>query len=147
MYSKSELKEIKKDFWTSFGQFSQLKRSRLGYPKKWMLYRTKLKGLELKFGFNNNKCITAIEIDLSISKSEDYISKIKLLKNEISHLSTYSLHSEYIQENNKTVYRFFFEKDKLTLKDKSHWPDIFNFFFEQMIILEQFIIENKIILE
>ena len=149
MYSKDELKRLKTEFWTTFGQFSQLKRSRLGYDKKWVLYKTKLKGLELKFDFIGNSCIVAIEIDTNYSKSEDYISKINLLKDEIISSSTAKLHSEYLQlqRTNKRVYRIFFEKDELSFKNKNLWPDIFEFFFDHMIVLEGFVMENKDILE
>lgn len=149
MYSKDELRRLKTEFWTTFGQFSQLKRSRLGYDKKWILYRTKLKGLELKFDFLGNNCIVAIEIDTNYSKSEDYISRINLLKDELIPPSTAKLNSEYLQlqHTNKQVYRIFFEKTELTFKNKNAWPDIFEFFFNHMIVIEQFIIENKDILE
>jgi len=147
MYSKNELREIKKDFWSSFGQFSQLKRERLGYSKKWLLYKTKLKGLELKFILEKNKYLVAIEINSTAPKAQEYISKIELLKNEIISLSAYPFLSESLIKNNKSIHRFFFEKENLNFKNKLHWPDIFNFFFDQMIILEQFVVENKAILE
>ncbi len=142
MYSKEELKKIKTEFWTSFGQFSQLKRSRMGLAKKWMLYRTEINGLELKFIFVKDICKTAIEIDLSNSKSEAHISKLDLLKDELT--SEFELFEELDHQQNK--YRYCYEKENLNYKNRENWPDIFQFFFDQMLILELFIIENKEIL-
>ncbi|MGB5417276.1 MAG: DUF4268 domain-containing protein, partial [Algibacter sp.] len=42
MFSKEESKRIKQEFWTSFGK---------SFPRKWVLYDTKLKGLSFKFHF------------------------------------------------------------------------------------------------
>jgi len=148
MYSKEELKKLKTNFWTSFGQFSQLKRSRLGLDKKWMLYKTKLKGLELKFDFIDKTCITTIEVDINSYKANDYITKLELLKEEIIPLSSSELITEYLTlKNKKDVYRIFYEKENISLKKRENWPTIFEFFFDHMLILEQFIIENKEILE
>jgi len=149
MYSKDELKRIKKEFWTSFGQFSQLKRSRLGLNKKWMLYKTGVKGIELKFGFEEKNCTVAIEIDLSNNKAEEYINKIRILKDELSQNTTYRLifENKILPESLKSVYHIFFEKENLSFKNQKDWPDIFTFFFEQMLIIEEFMIENKEILK
>ncbi len=142
MYSKEELRKIKTDFWTSFGQYSQLKRTRIGFSKKWVLYKTGIKGLELKFNFVKNGCVTAIEIDLSNSKSEDFINKLDLLKSEL--ISEFELFEEINHQQNK--YCYFYEKENLNFKNRQDWPDIFDFFFNQMLILEIFVIDNKEIL-
>lgn len=149
MYSKEEIRKIKTDFWTNFGQFSQLKRERIGYPKKWMLYKTELKGLELKFDFLEKNAIVTIEIDSKHSKSEDYIQKIKLLQNELISAEGYELffESQLLKDNFKPVYRIFFEKPKLSYRNQVQWPEIFNFFFNHMMVFEAFIIENKDILD
>jgi len=149
MYSKSELQKLKTKFWTSFGQFSQLKRNRLGLNKKWLLYKTDIKGLELKFNFENKNCIVAIEIDLSQNKAEGYINKIKLLKDDLSVNSTYELllEKKVLAESHKPVYHIFFEKENLSFKNQKDWPEIFTFFFDQMLMIEEFMIENKEILK
>jgi len=149
MYSKEEIRKIKTEFWSSFGQFSQLKRERIGYPKKWMLYKTDIKGLELKFDFLEKNAIVTIEIDPKNSKSEDYIYKIKLLQDELVSPEGYELffENQVLKENFKQVYRVFFEKAKLSYRNKNQWPDIFNFFFDHMMVLESFVIENVDILK
>lgn len=145
MYSKDELKTIKRDFWTHFGQFSQLKRSRLGLDKKWLLYKTDIKNLELKFDFIKNDCFVTIEIDLADKKAQDYIQKINLLKDELTSAEQLTLaQGTFVLENNlKQVYRFYFKKENLSFKTQTHWPIIFNFFFDHMLTLEKFILENK----
>lgn len=149
MYSKEEIRQIKTEFWTSFGQFSQLKRERIGYSKKWMLYKTDIKGLELKFDFLEKNAIVTIEIDSKHSKSDDYIQKIKLLQDELISEEGFELffESQILKDNFKPVYRIFYEKPKLSYRNKPQWPEIFNFFFDHMMVFEAFINENKDILK
>lgn len=144
MYSKEELKKLKTEFWTAFGQFSQLKRSRLGNDKKWILYKTGIKGLELKFDFYKKSIIVAIEIDLNVSKSDSYIQKIELLKEELltedNQLPFFELRES---KQAKNSFLIFFEKENLNFKKRADWPNIFVFFFDHMMILEDFVLENR----
>ena len=40
MFSKIESENLRQEFWTSFGK---------SFPRKWLLYNTKLKGITFKF--------------------------------------------------------------------------------------------------
>ena len=40
MFSKDEAALLRKEFWTSFGK---------SFPRKWLLYNTKIKGFSFKF--------------------------------------------------------------------------------------------------
>jgi hypothetical protein len=147
MYSKEEFKQLKKDFWTKFGLYSQLKRIRLGLDKKWMLYKTGLKGLELKFILNESFIMTAIDIDTSSSFYEEYFKRIELLKHEIKSSQKLDLQEGFFNDNHKESYRYYFKKEGLNFKNTDHWPEIFEFYFKNMKNLELFIIDNKDILE
>ena len=54
MYSKEEALQIKKDFWISFAT---------EYPKKWLLYNTKIKDFSFKFYADNKKAIVSLDIE------------------------------------------------------------------------------------
>ena len=49
MYSKEELKQLKKEFWEGFGTYCSLIPALKRRKSKFMLYNTKMKGVELKF--------------------------------------------------------------------------------------------------
>jgi len=53
MYGKDELHQLKQEFWESFGRYTQYYYKEVGEPIQWMLYKTKIKGLELKFEVEN----------------------------------------------------------------------------------------------
>ena len=46
MFSKEEALQIKKDFWIAFAE---------EYPRKWLLYNTKIKDVTFKFYVDNKK--------------------------------------------------------------------------------------------
>ncbi|MFT4612543.1 MAG: hypothetical protein ACI9OT_001931, partial [Gammaproteobacteria bacterium] len=43
MFSKEESRQLREEFWTSFGK---------SFPRKWILYDTKIKGFSFKFDFD-----------------------------------------------------------------------------------------------
>ena len=59
MFSKEESRILRQEFWTSFGK---------SFPRKWILYDTKLKGLSFKFHFDNR---TALEEGLDHKGNDD----------------------------------------------------------------------------
>ena len=69
MYSKEELKQLKKEFWEGFGvycsQVPALKRRK----SKFMLYNTKMKGVEMKFDATREGAFVILEINLPSEKA------------------------------------------------------------------------------
>jgi len=54
MYSREESKLLRKEFWILFGET---------YPRKWLLYNTKIKDVTLKFTFDTQKAQVSIDIE------------------------------------------------------------------------------------
>jgi hypothetical protein len=46
MFSKQEAQQLKKEFWTAFGK---------SFPRKWILYDTKIKDMSFKFYADKKK--------------------------------------------------------------------------------------------
>ena len=55
MFSKEEAAKIKKEFWTSFGK---------SFPRKWILYDTKIKDFAFKFYCDNKKAEVSLDIEI-----------------------------------------------------------------------------------
>ena len=53
MYSKADAQLIKKEFWSTFGN---------EYPRKWLLYNTKIKDVTCKFNVDNKKELVMLDI-------------------------------------------------------------------------------------
>ena len=54
MYSKADAQLIKKEFWSTFGN---------EYPRKWLLYNTKIKDVTFKFNIDNKKAYVMLDIE------------------------------------------------------------------------------------
>ena len=63
MYTREEMKELKRDFWSGFDEFcAQLPRFKYR-KKKWILYNTKIKGVEMKFDANREGAFVIMEFN------------------------------------------------------------------------------------
>jgi hypothetical protein len=54
MYSKEETQKLKREFWVVFAD---------KYPRKWLLYDTKIKDFSFKFYVDNKKAQVLIDIE------------------------------------------------------------------------------------
>ena len=55
MFSKQEAQELKREFWTSFGK---------SFPRKWILYNTKIKDFNFKFSADNKSAEVSLNIEM-----------------------------------------------------------------------------------
>lgn len=62
MYSKEEAYQIKKKFWTAFGQYMKLQTSASGEKVNWVNYKTGIKDLYFRTDFDNKTARIAIEM-------------------------------------------------------------------------------------
>ena len=53
MFSKEAAAQLRKLFWTSFGK---------SFPRKWLLYNTKIKGVSFKFVADRKKALVCLDI-------------------------------------------------------------------------------------
>ena len=135
MYSKQENQQLKQEFWIAFAE---------KYPKKWILYDTKIKDFSFKFFVDNKKAQVSIDIE---HRNEEirlaYFEKIVALKNilEDEFIPDLVFEKNFTLENGKTISRIWVEKTGITVSNRSYWEDIFNFFYEKMNALELFYLE------
>ncbi len=73
MYSRAEAKKLREDFWISFGK---------SFPRKWVLYDTKIKDFSFKFYFDTKKAMVSLDIEDNILENRIlYYEKLISLKN------------------------------------------------------------------
>ncbi len=135
MYSKEESQKIKREFWVAFAE---------KYPRKWVLYDTKIKDFSFKFYVDNKKAQVLIDIEhRSDEKRNAYFEKIEALKNilEEEFVSDLVYEKNYTLESGKTISRIWVEKQGVGFSNRNNWEAIFDFFFEKMNALEMFYLE------
>lgn len=135
MYSREESQRIKREFWVAFAE---------KYPRKWVLYDTKIKDFSFKFYVDNKKAQVLIDIEhRSDEKRNAYFEKIEALKNilEEGFIKDLVFEKNYTLESGKTISRIWVEKLGVGFSNRNNWDAIFDFFNENMHALEMFYLE------
>jgi hypothetical protein len=135
MYSKEEAQQIKKEFWTAFAE---------AYPRKWLLYDTKIKDVAFKFYIDNKKAQVLLDIEpKDEEKRKIYYEKIESLKTILheDYLPEAILERNFYLNNGKVISRIWIEKLDVSLNNREYWPEIFEFFSETMTQFELFFYE------
>jgi hypothetical protein len=135
MYSKEESQRIKREFWVAFAE---------KYPRKWVLYDTKIKDFSFKFFVDNKKAQVLIDIEQrSDEKRNAYFEKLEALKNilEEEFIKDLVFEKNYTLESGKTISRIWTEIQGVGFSNRNNWDAIFDFFFEKMNALEMFYLE------
>jgi hypothetical protein len=137
MYSKEEALRIKKEFWIAFAE---------AYPRKWLLYDTKIKDFTFKFYIDNKKAAILLEIEPKDNgKRTIYYEKMKSLQAIIleDYLPQAIFEKNYHLENGKIVSRVWVTLEHVSVNNRATWEAIFNFFAEQMDAFERFFYEYQ----
>lgn len=137
MYSKKEALFIKKEFWVAFASV---------YPRKWLLYDTKIKDVTFKFYVDNKKAQVLLDIE---PKDEElrkiYFEKIESLRSILleDYLPEAIFERNFYLENGKVISRIWIEKLDVSLNNKNTWGEIFSFFNLTMDAFERFFYEYE----
>ena len=136
MFSKQEAQELKKEFWIAFGK---------SFPRKWLLYDTKIKDFSFKFNADQKKAEVSLDIQMKDELFRNaYYEKIwsleNMLREEIGNLQKEEF---YTLENGKVISRFWITKENVSIFNKNTWQEIFEFFVEKMEIFERFFYEYE----
>ena len=135
MYSREEAQRLKHEFWVAFAE---------KYPRKWVLYDTKIKDFSFKFYVENKKAQVLIDIEhRDAEKRIAYFEKLEALKSilEEEFIQDLVFERKYTLDNGKTISRIWVEKTGLGFSNRNNWDAIFDFFFEKMNAIELFYLE------
>ena len=141
MFSKEESIKLKKEFWSQFGFITKRKRK-----KKWILYNTKIKGLNLKFEAERKYASVSIDFDGKYDKNRLALyEKVMMYKPIIVEIigDHFIWEKDFYLENGKEICRIYTTLNKVSIFNKECWPKIFEFFFSEMEKLETAFLEIK----
>ena len=137
MFSKEESAKLRKEFWTSFGK---------SFPKKWLLYNTKIKGFSFKFVADRKKAMVCLDIEnpeelINLLYFDKMISLKSLLENELPRII---FNEDYELESGKKIHRIYVPfEGKFSVYNKNTWRDCFEFYMETMQKFETFFFEYE----
>ncbi len=141
MYSKEENQRLKREFWIAFAE---------KYPRKWVLYDTKIKDFSFKFYVENTKAQVLIDIEhRNEYKRLQYFEKMEALRSilETEYISGLVFEKNFTLDSGKTISRIWVEQSQVSVSNRKYWDVIFDFFFEKMDALEMFYLEYDAIIK
>ncbi|MFO7668914.1 MAG: DUF4268 domain-containing protein [Bacteroidales bacterium] len=141
MYSKEESKELREEFWIQFKTLSGRRRRAKGLPGDWILTRTGVKALNLRFHVDNEVAQVGIDLETrNMDKRIELFEKLESVKKILEEVMKTPMiwELEYIRENNKSVSRIYLQKEGVDIYDKKTWPAAHQFMYDQMMKLESF---------
>ncbi|MDO9153080.1 MAG: DUF4268 domain-containing protein [Paludibacter sp.] len=140
MYSKEELKLLKKEFWEGFGVYCSLTPALKNRKSKFMLYNTKLKGVELKFDATRSGAFVILEINHPApEKRMELYEKFELYKSLIEKDFQDGLiwNYAYIRECGTEVSRIYTHKPEIDIHRRIEWIIFYKFMSDEMLKLEK----------
>ena len=149
MYTKEEIKNLRVSFWDEFQKYSAPKRRKLGKPKKWMMQNTGIKAVDLKFHLDQQMASVGIDVvSKSLDKKVDYWNKLLGLKNllQSEFEQEFVWDDMYQLESGKEIIRVALVLEEVNILDRESWPKVYEFFFENMMKLEDWLEEYKDVL-
>nr|WP_284041207.1 DUF4268 domain-containing protein [Jejuia spongiicola] len=141
VFSKEESRLLRQEFWISFGK---------SFPRKWILYNTKIKGLSFKFHFDTKTALVALDIEDDLENRIKYWEKLEALKSILldDFLPDAIFNEEYLLENYKEISRVYVPlEQKVSIHNKNTWRDVMEFFNEKMNLFEAFFEDYKDVIE
>lgn len=137
MFSREEAKEIRQQFWIFFDK---------RFTRKWLLYNTGVKEINLKFTADNKRAMVSYDIETTDELFRQYYyekfeSLKTLMKSEVS--EEINFEADYIRESGKIISRIYVILENVNIYRKTDWPQMFEFLNENMSKFEAFWVEYK----
>lgn len=141
MFSKEESRLLREEFWISFGK---------SFPRKWLLYNTKIKGLSFKFYFDTKKAFVSLDLEDDLENRINCWEKLEALKNILhtDFLPEAIYEEEFYLDNGKEISRIYVPlEQKVSIHNKDSWLAVMEFFNSMMPKFETFFEEYKDIIK
>lgn len=136
MFSKEESAKLRQEFWTSFGK---------SFPRKWILYNTKIKDLSFKFYFDTKKAMVVMDIENTPEERQKYFEKMQSLQTIITQdfLPKVIYSERFFLDNGKEISRIYVEKENVCIHNKNTWQETMEFLNQNMLQFEAFWLEYQ----
>ncbi len=140
MFSKEESRKLREEFWISFGK---------SYPRKWIMYKTRIKGLSFKFHFDTKKAMVSIDVEGELEQRIQLWEKLESLKSILINefLPNAIFEDYFILDNQKEISRIYSTLNGVSIHNKNTWQKTMVFLNGHMEKIEEFFLNYKEILD
>ena len=140
MYSKDELKNLKLEFWESFAAFCEVQPYLRGRKKTWVLYDTKVKGVELKFDATREGAFVILEVNHRSEEARlEMFERLTWYKDTLETDFPEGLTWDicFVRDTGKQVARIYTAISGIDFHRRQDWGEFFSFMASQMYLLER----------
>ena len=140
MYSKDELKNLKLEFWESFAAFCEVQPYLRGRKKTWVLYDTKVKGVELKFDATREGAFVILEVNHRGEEARlEMFERLTWYKDTLETDFPEGLTWDicFVRDTGNQVARIYTSKSGIDFHRRQDWGEFFSFMASQMYLLER----------
>lgn len=140
MYSKDELKALKTEFWNGFASYCEVQPYLRGRKKMWLLYNTKVKGVELKFDVTRRGACVILEVNSKPESTRlEMFEKLTWYKDQLEKGFEEPLVWDicYIRESGQEVSRVYLAKEGIDFHRREHWGVFYTFMARGMYLMEK----------
>ena len=137
MFSKEESKKLRQEFWISFGK---------SFPRKWILYNTRIRDFSFKFYFDTKKALVTLDIeDADRQTRHMYFDKMLSLQSILleEYLPDLYFEKTYYLDTGKEISRIYDLKTGVSIHNKNTWQETMVFLHDRMLKFERFFIEYE----
>lgn len=141
MYTREEVKKLKEEFWTTFGQYMKVIRSADMEKINWVNYKTGIRHLFFRMEADKRNAMIMIEL----THQDDGIRRLMLAQfEELKDVLHSMLGEEWDwiieqqDEYGKTTSRISCTIANVSVFNKDHWPQLISFFKPRIIALDEF---------
>lgn len=141
MYSQEEAKQLRLNFWTQFGKRCSIHPVLRNRKKNFILHRTKVSGVALRFEAERTAARVILELahrdEDKRLKAFEILQRFKAILEEGFQNGLIWEFYHQREDSNKEVCRIYKQLDEVDIHRQNQWPDIYNFFIENMLQLEK----------
>jgi len=146
MYNQEEKKALRLRFWNRFAAYSAAARRRKGKPAKWILDRTGIKQMKLKFDFEEEFASVGIDIETrNMDKRIDLYDRLEKIAPQLEKAlgPETEWHLEYKLPTGKPISRVAAVMQGAGIYREEDWDKVVPFFYKKMTALETVFLEYK----
>jgi len=141
MYSRQEAAQLRKKFWTQFGQYMRPLAGADGERVNWLNYQTGIKHLYFRMDADNQQATIAIELKHTDTEAQHlYFEKLVALQKLLEDVTKEKWKWELlaIGEDNKQVSRIGTTLKGVNIFNIADWPAIISFLKPRILALDTF---------
>jgi len=140
MFTREEKKLLVREFWKSFDDYCNLDPMLAWRKKKWILHRTGINNIDLKFEPGRNATMVILELnhrdeDRRLEMYERILHFKPVLEQQLEGELIWTL--IYTRPSGEEVSRIYTELTGVDIHRKLDWPKMFEFMAKKMDILQQ----------